>query len=282
MLDLTGVDFFGTAGISALHTLNVRCAGEKIGWALVPSTSGHPAAADLRSRFGVADLRWRRRPRCRPCRVSRVGYCSWSRRRARDFANKRDTCICEMPTRSAICVCVNDSKNRSSSTVRSRSGNAASNGPQRFPVLDLIQTGIDVAERVGDRRRILAAAAAAVDREGVVGAARDQALDHFVTVHVQFGGELRRSGRTAEPLRQFGRRRPQPQMQFLEPAGTLTDQLLSRKCLRTSPMMVGTANDTKSEPALTLKRITALTRPTRATWTRSSRGSPRPSKRRAM
>jgi hypothetical protein len=47
-------------------------------------------------------------------------------------------------------------------------------------------------------------------------------------------------------------------------------------------MMVGTANDTKSEPALTSNRITALTNPTRATWTRSSRGSPRPSNLRAM
>ena len=26
-LDLTAIDFFGTAGFSALHTLNVRCAG---------------------------------------------------------------------------------------------------------------------------------------------------------------------------------------------------------------------------------------------------------------
>src|SRR5215475_9650825 len=37
VLDLTGVDFFGTAGFSALHTLNVRCAAEKIEWALTPS-----------------------------------------------------------------------------------------------------------------------------------------------------------------------------------------------------------------------------------------------------
>ena len=36
VLDLTGVDFFGTAGFSALHTVNVRCA-EKIEWALTPS-----------------------------------------------------------------------------------------------------------------------------------------------------------------------------------------------------------------------------------------------------
>jgi anti-anti-sigma factor len=37
VLDLTGVGFFGTAGFSALHTLNVRCAAEKIEWAMVPS-----------------------------------------------------------------------------------------------------------------------------------------------------------------------------------------------------------------------------------------------------
>jgi anti-anti-sigma factor len=37
-LDLTGVGFFGTAGFSALHTLNVRCAGAGVEWVLVPST----------------------------------------------------------------------------------------------------------------------------------------------------------------------------------------------------------------------------------------------------
>jgi anti-anti-sigma factor len=37
VLDLTGVEFFGTAGFSALHSMNVRCAGEKIEWALAPS-----------------------------------------------------------------------------------------------------------------------------------------------------------------------------------------------------------------------------------------------------
>ena len=37
VLDLAGVEFFGTAGFSGLHTLNVRCAPEKIQWALAPS-----------------------------------------------------------------------------------------------------------------------------------------------------------------------------------------------------------------------------------------------------
>jgi anti-anti-sigma factor len=39
VLDLTGVEFFGTAGFSALHTLNVRCAGADIDWILVPSAA---------------------------------------------------------------------------------------------------------------------------------------------------------------------------------------------------------------------------------------------------
>jgi anti-anti-sigma factor len=39
VLDLTGVEFFGTAGFSALHTINVRCAGADVDWAVVPSTA---------------------------------------------------------------------------------------------------------------------------------------------------------------------------------------------------------------------------------------------------
>jgi anti-anti-sigma factor len=37
VIDLTGLSFFATAGFSALHTLNVQCAGNDIRWALVPS-----------------------------------------------------------------------------------------------------------------------------------------------------------------------------------------------------------------------------------------------------
>jgi anti-anti-sigma factor len=37
VLDLTGLQFFGTAGFSALHTLNVRCAAKNLEWVLVPS-----------------------------------------------------------------------------------------------------------------------------------------------------------------------------------------------------------------------------------------------------
>jgi len=39
LLDLTGLEFFGTAGFSALHTLNVRCASAGVEWVLVPSNA---------------------------------------------------------------------------------------------------------------------------------------------------------------------------------------------------------------------------------------------------
>ena len=39
VIDLSDVDFFGTAGVSALHTLNVGAAGDNIDWAMLPSTS---------------------------------------------------------------------------------------------------------------------------------------------------------------------------------------------------------------------------------------------------
>jgi anti-anti-sigma factor len=37
LLDLKGIEFFGTAGFSALHTLNVRCAAIGADWAMMPS-----------------------------------------------------------------------------------------------------------------------------------------------------------------------------------------------------------------------------------------------------
>jgi len=39
VLDLSGVEFFGAAAFSALHTLNVRCARDGTDWAVVPSTA---------------------------------------------------------------------------------------------------------------------------------------------------------------------------------------------------------------------------------------------------
>jgi anti-anti-sigma factor len=39
VVDLTGLDFFGTAGFSALHTINVRCAGADVRWTVVPGAA---------------------------------------------------------------------------------------------------------------------------------------------------------------------------------------------------------------------------------------------------
>lgn len=39
VIDLSHLAFFGTAGFSALHTVNVRCAAESVRWALVPSSA---------------------------------------------------------------------------------------------------------------------------------------------------------------------------------------------------------------------------------------------------
>ena len=39
VVDLSGLKFFGTAGFSALHLINVRCAGANQRWALVPSNA---------------------------------------------------------------------------------------------------------------------------------------------------------------------------------------------------------------------------------------------------
>jgi anti-anti-sigma factor len=37
ILNLSGLEFFGTAGFSALHTINVRCSGADLRWTVVPS-----------------------------------------------------------------------------------------------------------------------------------------------------------------------------------------------------------------------------------------------------
>lgn len=39
VLDLTELEFMGTAGFSVLHTINTRCAGTDVQWALVPGAA---------------------------------------------------------------------------------------------------------------------------------------------------------------------------------------------------------------------------------------------------
>jgi anti-anti-sigma factor len=39
ILDLSGLEFFGTEGFSALHRVSVRCARTGIGWVVVPGAA---------------------------------------------------------------------------------------------------------------------------------------------------------------------------------------------------------------------------------------------------
>ena len=39
ILDLSGLEFFGTDGFSALHRVSVRCARAEIGWMVVPGAA---------------------------------------------------------------------------------------------------------------------------------------------------------------------------------------------------------------------------------------------------
>jgi len=39
VVDLRGLDFFGTAGFSALHRINVVCSGAGVHWVLVPGSA---------------------------------------------------------------------------------------------------------------------------------------------------------------------------------------------------------------------------------------------------
>jgi len=101
VLDLSLLDFFGTAGFSALHTINVRCAHTEARWALVTgdAVSRLLRVCDPDSALPIADSV--------PAAIKLLddeplGYSNWSRSRVSDFANSRETCICEMPTRSAI------------------------------------------------------------------------------------------------------------------------------------------------------------------------------------
>ena len=89
---------------------------------------------------------------------------------------------------------------------------------QRLAVLDAVQAGVHVAQGVGDGTGLVVlAAATGVDGQGVVGAARHQALDDLLAVHAELLGELGGGGCPAEPLGQLRGGAAEPQVQFLEP-----------------------------------------------------------------
>jgi anti-anti-sigma factor len=71
ILDLSGLDFLGTEGISTLHTVRDRCAHATVRYAVVPSAAVSRLLRDLRSRGCARSRRHRRRSTSRPPRSAR-------------------------------------------------------------------------------------------------------------------------------------------------------------------------------------------------------------------
>jgi anti-anti-sigma factor len=66
ILDLSGLEFFGAAGFSALHRISVSCAHAGMGWALVPGAvdSVSAALATLQGSASDADHRGQTTSKC--------------------------------------------------------------------------------------------------------------------------------------------------------------------------------------------------------------------------
>ena len=75
------------------------------------------------------------------------------RRRAIDWRMRRETCICETPTRSPISDCVRSSSKRRRSTSRSRSVSTRISRSTVAASSATREAGVLAAERVGERRR---------------------------------------------------------------------------------------------------------------------------------
>ena len=103
---------------------------------------------------------------------------NFRRRPATGCASSRDTCICEIPTRSAIWVWVMLPKKRSTRIVRSRSGSSSSSGAQGLAVLDLVQLRVRGAQGVGQRG--VRAGHQLVERRAPVGLLRVEPLDDLL------------------------------------------------------------------------------------------------------
>ena len=135
-------------------------------------------------------------------------------------------------------------------------------------ILDADRVGIGVAV-------LLVVGARAVERDRAVGGRRLARLEHLLERRAGALGDLRRRRRAAELARHLVGRRGRPcTASSCRSRGTRTDQPLSRKWRLSSPRIVGTANDENAVSRAGSKRSIALSRPSDATWTRSSSCSP--------
>ena len=126
------------------------------------------------------------------------------RKRSRDRASRRETCICEMPSRAAICVCVMFSKNRSRSTVRSRQ--EARRATATVATSSTLSIGIEISEGARtDRPSSASPPPSECLRTGWCTRWRRSVLHDFFSVDAQRGGDFACGGCPTQLVRQFSR-----------------------------------------------------------------------------
>ena len=130
--------------------------------------------------------------------------------------SRRETCICEMPTASAIWVCVWLPKKRSKRIVRSRSVSSSSSGSSASRYSTWSSSASGLAQPVGQRGVVRRGQL--VHRTGAVGLLGLQAGHHIFHRDVEPLRDLARPGRPAELLGQRADDAGQLALQVLEPA----------------------------------------------------------------
>ena len=142
-----------------------------------------------------------------------------ARRVARVRVSRRETCICDTPTRSAIWVWVMPPKKRSMTIVRSRSGSLRSAGctVSRCSTCSSSASAVPRTSASAPGRRVVDEHV--VQRARPVGVRGLERLEHLLAGALQVLGELAGGGGAVELLGQVRHRRPDGQAQVLEPAG---------------------------------------------------------------
>ena len=116
--------------------------------------------------------------------------------------SRRETCICERPTRSAISVWVSPPMKRRRTISRSRGGSVRSALESESRSSAASSRGSETDQRRRPRRRPDLARRRRIERHGIVREPRAQRLQHLLARHPGLGGELLRRRRPAEARRE--------------------------------------------------------------------------------
>ncbi|GAB3993995.1 hypothetical protein GCM10029992_07180 [Glycomyces albus] len=163
------------------------------------------------------------------------------------FSN-RDTCICEIPTRSAICDCVISPTNRNARIRRSRSGNSSINGTN--------DSWCSTSSIAGSSSPTVSAnGARSSEANGVSSSDTDRYACRATYPSSTSATAIPRCALSSDTDGERPNRCDSADDASLidnrsscNRRGTRNGQLASRKCRRTSPITVGTAYDRKSAP----------------------------------